>query len=444
MRGVEEKTERPRVVVVGGGFGGLYATKALARKPVNVTLVDKRNFHLFQPLLYQVATGGLSPADIASPIRYVLRRQKNATVVLDEVIDFRPKEGLVVLRRGVLPYDFLVVAAGARVNYFGHPDWVSHAPGLKDIEDAREIRHRVLSAFEAAEQATEPNERMRLLTFVIVGGGPTGVELAGAVAELARETLPKDFRHVDTKLARIIVVEGGGQVLPALSPRLAAKAGALLKRLGVEVWTDSLVADVTERSVRVDTQGGERQINAGTTIWAAGVSGSPLGQTLGQRMGATVDRCGRLLVGSDCSVSSYENVFVIGDLARFDDPSERPLPGIAPVAMQQGRYVARVIARRAAGRSDTSRFQYRDRGDLATIGRRAAVARIGRLEFSGYPAWVIWLFVHLLYVVEFENRLLVLIQWAWNYLTWNRSARLITSEREGEAPEATPNEARPT
>lgn len=420
----------PRVVVIGGGFGGLYATQALRRSPVDVTVVDKRNFHLFQPLLYQVATGGLSPADIASPLRYVLRRQKNATVLLDEVVDFRPNEKRVLLRGQELAYDFLIVAAGARVNYFGNVDWARNAPGLKDVEDAREIRRRVLSAFEMAELADEPSDRERWLTFVIVGGGPTGVELAGAVAELARETLPRDFRRVDTKTARIILVERGDRILPAFSPRLAARAVASLQRLGVEVWPNSLVASVSESALRVDTPAGERRVGSRTTLWAAGVSGAPLGRVLAQQTGAAIDAAERVVVGADCAIPGHADIFVIGDLAHSEDRNGRPLPGVAPVAMQQGRYVARVIAGRVAGRSVTAAFRYRDRGDLATVGRRAAVARIGRFEFSGYSAWVTWLFVHLLYLVEFENRLLVLLQWAWNYLTWNRSARLITPPAE--------------
>lgn len=426
----------PRVVVIGGGFGGLHAARQLAREDVQVTLIDKRNFHLFQPLLYQVATGGLSPADIASPLRYVLRKQRNAEVLLNEVVGIDPARKVVQLKDRELSFDYLVVAAGARVEYFGNDHWQQHAPGLKDFNDARQIRTRVLSAFENAELARSPEEQERWLTFVVVGGGPTGVELAGAVAELARETLPNDFRHVDTRKARILLIEGGSRILPSLSERLSAKAVRSLERLGVEVVHDSMVESLDSESLTIRDGEGTQVLAAGTTLWAAGVSASPLGRTLAEQTGAELDRGGRVIVEQDCSLAAHPNIFVVGDVAHFRDAKGGQLPGTAPVAMQQGRHVARVIGRKLRGLQQPLVFRYHDKGDLATIGRSAAVGRIGKREFSGYPAWLAWLFVHLLYLTEFQNRLLVLIQWAWNYVTWNRSTRLITPPPE--PPESAP------
>lgn len=425
----------PRVVIVGGGFAGLNAARGLRGAPVDLTLVDRQNHHLFQPLLYQVATGGLSPADIASPIRYLLRRQRNCSTILAEVLDIDPARRRVILADRELPYDFLVLATGARTSYFGHEDWVGEAPGLKSLEDAREIRARVLLAFEGAELEEDPISRTALLTFVVVGGGPTGVELAGAIAELARETLRRDFRAIDTGAARILLVEGGERILPTFSARLSTRAQGSLESLGVEVWSKAIVTRVEGGHLEIDRGGVTTRVEARTTLWAAGVTASPLGRKLAERTGARVDRGGRVVVEPDCSLAGHPEVFVLGDLASFAHGLERPLPGVAPVALQQGRYVARRILAQVRG-SDHPPFRYHHRGDLATIGRSRAVAKIGRLELGGLLAWLTWTFVHLLYLVEFQNRVLVMIQWAWSYFTWNRSARLIpwkeaTEEEDG-------------
>jgi NADH dehydrogenase len=416
-----------RVVVVGGGFGGLAAVRALGRAPVDVTLVDRRNFHLFQPLLYQVATGGLSPGDIASPLRAVVKRQRNAHVVLGEMIDLDPLARRVALVDGAVDYDTLVVATGAETYHFGHDEWLGAAPGLKTIEDATEIRRRIFLAFERAEREAEPARRRAELTFVVVGAGPTGVELAGALAEIARETLKHDFRVVDPRDARILLVEGAERVLLAYSEALSARALASLRGLGVECLLGHLVDDIDDHGVVVRdvVSGAVRRIDAHTIVWAAGVRASPVGRLLGERLGADIDRGGRVVVEPDLTVPAHGDVFVIGDLAHVATGEGGTLPGVAPVAMQQGRYVARRVADRLAGR-DTPPFRYVDRGSMATIGRGAAVAHLGPLEFGGYPAWLAWLFIHLLYLVGFQNRVLVAVQWGWSYLTWNRGARLIT------------------
>ena len=418
--------DRLRVLIVGGGFGGLRCVRALRRAPVDVTLVDRRNFHLFQPLLYQVATGGLSPANIAAPLRAILRRQANARVLLGEVVDVDLSRRVVVLAEGGrLPYDTLVVASGMRHAYFGHPEWEALAPGLKGLEDATEIRRRVLVAFEAAERVGPGAAASAHLTFVVVGGGPTGVELAGALAEIARHTLRRDFRAIDPTSARIVLIEGGERVLSTFPPTLSEKALGFLVRLGVEVRTQAMVRDVQPEGVTLETGGRTERLAARTVLWAAGVQASPLGALLARAGGATLDRAGRVVVEAGLSLRANPEVFVIGDLAAFVQDG-KPLPGVAPVAMQQGEHVARVIAARARGESPPGPFHYRDRGNLATIGRKAAVAEIrGRLAW-GFPAWLLWLFVHLRELIQFESRVLVFVQWAWNYATFSRSARLIT------------------
>lgn len=420
----QDKPGRHRVVIVGGGFGGLYAAQRLGRAPVEVTLVDRRNFHLFQPLLYQVATGGLSPADIASPLRAVLNRQRNTRVIQGEVVDFDLKRRRVVLRDGELPYDTLIVAAGAASHYFGRPEWERHAPPLKTVEDAIEVRRRILQAFEQAESETDPDARRALLTFVVVGAGPTGVELAGAVGELAQHTLRRDFRSFDPTEARVILLEGAERVLPPYPPELSREAVRSLEKLGVEVRTGVQVTDIREDGVRLRSAEGEESIRARTVLWAAGMRASPLGAILAGRAEAALDRGGRVVVEPDLTLPGYPEVYVIGDLACFAPDGEKPLPGVAPVAIQQGRFVAERI-RRGRERAP-ARFRYRDKGSLAVIGRNAAVAAFGRWKLHGFCAWLTWTFIHLMYLVEFDNQAIVLFQWAWSYFTRNRGARLIT------------------
>lgn len=407
----------PRVVILGGGFGGLTAARALAQVPVAVTLVDRHNHHVFQPLLYQVATAGLSPGDIASPIRWILRRQENVQVLLAEAKAIDPARRLVHLDIGDLPYDFLVVATGAAHAYFGHDDWQPIAPGLKTLDDALVIRRRVLLAFEKAERTADPAERRRLLTFVVIGGGPTGVEMAGAVAEIARHALASEFRSYDPGSARILLIEAGPEVLPTFPPDLRRYAAQALRHLGVEVLTHTVVTHL-EPGVVV---AGERRIEAETILWAAGVAASPLGRTLG----VPLDRAGRVIVEPDLSIPGHPEVFVIGDLACFIGPDGTPLPGVAPVAIQQARHTARCIALTLRGRPRPP-FRYVSPGNLATIGRARAVADFGRFRFAGWFAWLLWLFVHILKLTGFRNRLIVLVQWAWAYFTYQRSIRLIT------------------
>jgi NADH dehydrogenase len=413
------------VVIIGGGFGGLQAALALRKAPVHVTLLDRRNFHLFQPLLYQVAMGGLSPANIASPLRAILKNQSNAEVFLAEAVDFDVALRRVLLSDGAIGYDTLIIAAGARDHYFGHDDWETLAPGLKTIEDATEIRRRVLLAFEAAERESDPAKQQALLTFIIVGAGPTGVELAGALGELAHHTLRRNFRHIKPSDARILLLEGMDRVLPPYPPRLSTKATASLADLGVTVRTGTIVTDLQPGTVTVRTGDRTEIIAAHTVLWAAGVRASPLGQALARATGVILDRGGRVPVQPDLTVAGHPDIFVIGDMAFCLDETGKPLPGVAPVAMQQGRYVADLIQRRLAGKEQPP-FHYRDKGKLATIGRAAAVADLGWARFSGFVAWLAWLFVHLLYLIGFQNRLLVMTQWAWSYFTRNRSARLVT------------------
>ncbi|HBL13022.1 MAG TPA: FAD-dependent oxidoreductase [Cyanobacteria bacterium UBA11162] len=417
-----------QVVIVGGGFGGLYAAQALHKAPVNVTLIDKRNFHLFQPLLYQVATGGLSPGDISSPLRAVLSRQKNAKVLMGEVIDIDPQGHQVKLKDKTLSYDTLIVATGVSHHYFGNDQWAPKAPGLKTVEDALEMRRRILLAFEAAEQETDPQKRRGWLTFVIVGGGPTGVELAGALAELAYSTLKQDFRTIDTSETQIILLEGIDRVLPPYPPELSAKAKVSLEHLGVKVQTNALVTNLEDEGVTIRRGEQIEQIPTKTVLWAAGMKASVMGEVIAKSTGAKLDRAGRVIVNPDLSVADYSNIFVIGDLANFPHQFEdgKPLPGVAPVAMQEGQYVANLIHKRLNDET-LPPFRYSDYGSLAVIGRNAAVVDLGFAKFSGFLAWLAWIFVHIFFLIEFDNKLIVMVQWGWSYFTRNRGARLITT-----------------
>lgn len=414
-----------RVVVVGGGFGGLTAARCLRRAPVEVTLLDRRNFHLFQPLLYQVATGVLSPANIAAPLRWIVERQKNCRVLLGEVRGFDVAQRLVFFNGEPLQYDTLVVAAGARHSYFGHPEWEPLAPGLKTIEDATEIRRRLLLAFELAEREANPERRRMLLTFVVVGGGPTGVEMAGQLAEIARHSLRHEFRHIDPSEAQVMLIEASERPLPTYPADLSAKAQNSLERLGVVVRSKSMVSEVALDHVVVEFAGTHESIPTRTVVWAAGVEASPLAKQLAEQTGAVLDRVGRIHVEEDLKLPGHPEIFVIGDMANYSHQTGAPLPGVAPVAIQEGRFVARYIECRLRNRPLPT-FRYRHFGTMATIGRSAAVADFGKLRFGGFFAWILWLVVHLVQLVSFRNRLLVLVQWGWNYFTYDRSARLIT------------------
>jgi NADH:ubiquinone reductase (H+-translocating) len=406
----------PRVLIVGGGFGGLYAARALRRAPVDVTVVDRRNHHVFQPLLYQVAMAGLSPGDIASPIRWILRRQKNVEVILAEAIGFDLAANRLILKDDVLAYDYLIVATGATHAYFGHDEWRRTAPGLKTLEDALEIRRRVLIAFERAEREKDPARRAAELTFVVIGGGPTGVEMAGALAEISRHSLAKDFRHFDPGSARILLVEGGPSILSAFPEDLRQAALRDLERLGVTVRTNSIVTEVAPGVVSI----GSESIRAETVLWAAGVSASPLGAALG----VPLDRAGRVKVRPDLTIPGASNVFVIGDLASLAGEDGRQLPGVAQVAMQMGRHAVHNILR-AIEHQPLRPFRYHDLGNMATIGRASAIADFGRFRLTGLLAWLAWLFVHILNLIGFRNRLVVMVQWAWAYFTYQRAIRLI-------------------
>ena len=407
----------PRVVIVGGGFGGLYAARALRRAPAAVTLADRSNHHLFQPLLYQVATAALSPANIAVALRRVLRRQRNVSVVMAEAVAVDLRRKRVELQGGALDYDYLVLATGATHSYFGHDDWAAHAPGLKTLDDALEIRRRMLLSYEAAERETDPDRREALLTFVVVGGGPTGVELAGALAEIARHVLLRDFRRIDPAAARVVLVEAGPRLLPAFPADLSQAALERLQRMGVQVRLGIAVTGIDGRGVAL----GAERIESRCVLWAAGVQASPLARSLG----VPLDRAGRVPVEPDLSVPGAPEVFAIGDLAAMKMPDGRPVPGVAPAAIQSGRHAARNIRRLLRGEK-TEPFRYLDKGSLATIGRAAAVAQIGRLHLSGFIAWVLWLVVHILTLIGFRNRFIVLIEWAVVYLRYERGARLIT------------------
>jgi NADH dehydrogenase len=409
----------PQVVIVGGGFGGLSAVRALRGAPLDVLLLDRRNHHLFQPLLYQVATGGLSAPEIAYPIRRILWRQRNARVLLAEVVAVDLTSRRLRLADGEVSYDFLILAPGATHSYFGHDDWAAHAPGLKTLEDALDIRNRVLLAFEQAERETDLEMRRACLTFVVVGGGPTGVEMAGAFAEIARHTLARDFRNIDPRSSRVVLVEAGGRILPAFPEDLSARAARQLEALGVQVWTGAAVTGVDAEGVSL----GRDRLAARTVVWAAGVTASPLGRTLG----VPVDRAGRVLVQPDLSVPGHPEVLVVGDLAALTQDG-RPVPGVAPAAMQMGRHAALSIRQTIAG-EPRSPFRYVDKGSLATIGRSSGVALFGRLKLSGFVAWAAWLGIHIFFLIGFRNRFVVLFTWAWAYLTYERSARLILERR---------------
>ncbi len=416
MDGPHAKT---KIVIVGGGFGGIAAAKVLARTAVDIMLLDRSNHHLFQPLLYQVATAGLAPANIAHPIRNIFRKQKNVTVLLCDVIRISLSDMRVYTHVGTLSYDYLVLATGARHSYFGHPEWEQYAPGLKSIDDATEIRRRVLLAFEAAERATDAQVRAAHLTFVVIGAGPTGVELAGAIAELARFTIAGDFRRIDPRNARIILIEAGARVLPTFAAELSARSQRDLERLGVEVWLNTRVTDVTATTVVA----GGNIIETTTKIWAAGVIGSEVAKTLD----VPLDTAGRVMVNPDLSVPGYENVFVAGDLAAVKDEHGKLVPGLAPAAMQMGRHAGKNILRRMDAHA-TQPFIYFDKGNLATIGRASAVAQFGKVKLTGFFAWLLWAVVHIYFLIQFRARLIVVIEWIWAYFTFGRSSRLITHQ----------------
>jgi NADH:quinone reductase (non-electrogenic) len=417
--------ERHKVVIVGGGFGGLTAAQTLKGADVDVTLIDRRNFHLFQPLLYQVATGGLSPANIAAPLRAVLRKQRNTRVMLSEVTGFDIPGCAVICSDGRVPFDSLILAAGATNNYFGKSEWERLAPGLKTVEDATEIRRKLLSSFEEAERRPPGPDRDRYTTFVIVGGGATGVEMAGAISELARHTLRKDFRNFDPGKSRIILAEGSGRILEAFHEKLSRKGQKALERLGVEVWTSSKVREIQPDHVMIERAGQHQRVETANVIWGAGVRASPLGKLLADVTGLTVDRGGRIAVQSDLTIPGHPNIFVVGDMAAATSDGKH-VPGVAPAAIQEGKFAAQAIKSRLAGRTDVGKFRYWDKGSLATIGRNAAVGQVGWLKLTGFIAWLAWLFVHIAYLITFTNRVLVLFQWFWSYITRNRSARLIT------------------
>jgi len=410
---------KPQVVIVGAGFGGLQAAGKLDKSLVDIVLIDRKNHHTFQPLLYQVATAGLSPGEIAAPIRWIVRHRRNVEVLLGEVQGFDLDRRLVKLQDMEVPYDYLIVAAGATHAYFGHDDWEPFAPGLKTIEDALEIRRRVLLAFELAERQAASGEGEVRLNFVIVGGGPTGVELAGTLAEISRRVLADEFRSIDPKSTRIVLLEGGPRILPTYPEDLSRSAEEQLKHLGVEVRTSALVTSIEPASVHI----GETRLPAAVTLWAAGIAASPLGKTLG----APTDRAGRVLVNPDLSVPGHPEIFVIGDLASLKDKNGKMVPGVAPAAMQEGVATARNIERELRGEPREG-FHYFNKGNLATIGRAAAIAEFGRLHISGFLAWLAWLFIHIFFLIGFRNRIIVLIQWAWSYLTYERGARLITGD----------------
>lgn len=418
---VEVRKGKARVVIVGGGFGGLAAAQALKDADVNVTVVDRTNYHLFQPLLYQVAMAGLSAGDIAHPIRSILRAQKNTEVLLAEIDKVDLQNNMLQSNIGEIKFDYLILAAGAQTNYFGHNDWPEHAVGLKDIDDALEIRRRVLVAFEEAEREKHEEHQKQLLTFVVIGAGPTGVELAGSLAELARFSLARDFRHINPSTARVILLEGLPKVLPPFVDELSAKAAEQLKNIGVEVRTGVKVTNIDENGVHVE--GGEI-ISSSTVMWCAGVAAVPLSKT----MNVELDRGGRIIVEPDLSIPGFRNAFAIGDLSNFGHQGEKPLPGLAPVAMQQGAAAAKNVMHDLAG-SKREKFHYVDKGVMATIGRSAAVADLGKLKMSGLPAWLAWLLVHILMLIGFRNRLIVFMNWAWSFITYDRGSRLITGHR---------------
>ena len=430
---------REHIVIVGGGFGGLELARALRKSPVLVTLVDRHNYHLFQPLLYQVATGALSPANIASPLRNVLRRQHNVRVLLGEVKTIDVPARRLMLDDNWLSYDTLVLAAGSSHSYFGHDEWASLAPGLKSIDDATDIRRRVLLAFEHAEKSRGESHG-ELLTFVVIGAGPTGVELAGALAEIAKDTLRHEFRTIDPTTANVILVEGADRVLPTYPPELSARALQALEQLGVQVRTGTRATQIDPTGVVLAQGDHEQRIATRNVLWAAGVEASPLGRALADATEATLDRAGRVSVKQDFTIPGHPEIFVIGDMASYSAADGKPLPAVAPVAIQEGKYVAQLINARLTSAPEPPLFAYKDWGMMATIGRMRGVAELRGWRFSGASAWLIWLFVHLMQIARFENRLLVLIQWAWHFLTRNRSARLITGNETSRLADCPPLE----
>jgi NADH dehydrogenase len=420
-----------RVIILGGGFGGLYAVKALKSAPVSVTLIDRRNYHLFQPLMYQVATGSLSPGEIAAPLRSVLRHQKNVRVLLGDAVDIDPAAGEVILADGGrFPFDSLIVATGSQTSYFGNDGWQDWAPSLKTVEEALVVRHKILYAFEAAER--EPEARHAWLTFVIVGAGPTGLELAGSLAEIAHETLRHDFRSIRPAEAQIVLMEGSPRVLPTYPQDLSAKAERLVSRLGVQVRTNVRVVGVDRDGVTFHNGSATERLAARTVLWAAGVTASSLAAKLASRTGAEQDKAGRIRVNADLTIPGHPNIYVVGDLAALAGRDGTQLPGVAQVAMQQGAYAASAIIKRLKGPRELPPFHYFDKGDMAVIGRAAAVANIFGFHISGLPAWLLWLFVHLMYLVQFQSRILVFIQWGFQYLTFSRGARLITGTADSD------------
>ena len=429
-----QHSTKTQVVVIGGGFAGMACVRALRKADVEIKLIDRRNFHLFQPLLYQVASGGLSPANIAAPLRSIFRRQKNVQVLLGSVTEFNVVDRSVVLEDGTcVPFDFLVVATGSTHHYFGKDaEWEPLAPGLKTIEDATEIRRRVLTAFEQAERTEDLANRAALLTFVVVGGGPTGVEMAGSICELAHQSMKHDFRTIDPSTARVILIENSKLILDRYHVSLSEAASRDLKLLGAEIWNETRLLEIHSDHVIVSQGGTSKRLDTRTVIWAAGVKASPLGKKLAEAMKAPdkIDRGGRMAVDSQCAVVGHPNIFVIGDMAAFSIPDGKTLPGVAPVAVQQGDFVGSLISKSVRGSRPTKPFKYWDKGNMATIGRSHAIVEAGRIRLSGRIAWLAWLFIHIMYLARFENRVLVLFQWFWNYITRNRTARLITGAEE--------------
>lgn len=429
-----QHSTKTQVVVIGGGFAGMACVRALRKADVEIKLIDRRNFHLFQPLLYQVASGGLSPANIAAPLRSIFRRQKNVQVLLGSVTEFNVVDRSVVLEDGTcVPFDFLVVATGSTHHYFGKDaEWEPLAPGLKTIEDATEIRRRVLTAFEQAERTEDLANRAALLTFVVVGGGPTGVEMAGSICELAHQSMKHDFRTIDPSTARVILIENSKLILDRYHVSLSEAASRDLKLLGAEIWNETRLLEIHSDHVIVSQGGTSKRLDTRTVIWAAGVKASPLGKKLAEAMKAPdkIDRGGRMAVDSQCAVVGHPNIFVIGDMAAFSILDGKTLPGVAPVAVQQGDFVGSLISKSVRGSRPTKPFKYWDKGNMATIGRSHAIVEAGRIRLSGRIAWLAWLFIHIMYLARFENRVLVLFQWFWNYITRNRTARLITGAEE--------------
>lgn len=426
MQGQERK--RPHVVIVGGGFGGLYAAKTLGNQPIDVTLIDKRNFHLFQPLLYQIATGSLSPGDIAAPLRGIVKNYSNIRVVLDEMVDINPEQKQIRLKEDATPltYDTLILATGSATHYFGNNHWANHTNSLKTVEEALTMRRQIMMSFEEAEMETDPKKREKLMTVVIVGGGPTGVELAGAIAQLTHYSLQHNFRNIDPKDTKIILVEGGPHVLGVYPDELAKSAADTLKKMGVIVRTSTLVTDIGKNCITLKANDKQEYIEAGTILWAAGVKASVIGKIVADRLNLELDRGGRVPVEADLTIPNHPEVFVVGDLANFPHTeSGKPLPGVAPVAIQEGKYVAEVILSRLYG-DKKAPFKYKDKGNLAVIGLKEAVAEVGNVKLHGTLAWFIWAIVHILYLIGFDNKIIVMLQWAWTYLTRQHGARLIT------------------